>query len=89
MGFAHTLDADWRHFPANKIIGRLFFLHVDMATTLSMPVLCFSSMDRLNVAARNLDTLRIAPAIVLSRTGRELEEFFVEFSKLISEGTSR
>jgi hypothetical protein len=74
MGFAHNLDADWRHFPANKIIGGQFFLHVDMATILSMPVLCFSFIDRLNVAARNLDTVRIDPAIV------------VEFSKLISEG---
>ena len=72
-----------------KLLAGYFFCTWIMATTLSMPVLCFSSMDRLNVAARNLDTLRIAPAIVLSRTGRELEEFFVEFSKLISEGTSR
>jgi hypothetical protein len=68
MGFAHTLDADWRHFPANKMIGGLFFCTWIWPPTLSMPVPRFSFMDRLNVAARNFDTLRIDPAIVLSRT---------------------
>jgi hypothetical protein len=49
--------------PANKIVGRLFFLHVDMATHFIYARSLLSFMDRLDVAARNLDTPRIDPAI--------------------------